>query len=625
MSNKQEPPKPPKWTIMVYLAGDNDLTSHCVSVLQQLEAFKYPAEICVLTCFESSTPWPQGSRYLRVNCKHKDPKEKKALNWEIHNDLIVPPNGHRPVSFCDQRRRRNGSHSFPRATVAEGLRRFLDFSVDNHAESERFMLVLFGHGPIVAGQTFLVSENPGSFLRLEELQDVLSEHFGGTKRKLDILAFQNCVMNGIETAYEIRNQAKYIIGSQGLVLATGWPYEKMIGAIAERPSSKTETIARKLLKVCARSMLDFTIMDRSSEQSACNLERMRDSDNIKTALKALVAALTEAMKFEKVERNGVRRRQLTFPSICDAVRLARLEAQTYWWETFVDLYDFCERLTKRCNENIILREKTRAETRTELLAQLAVDEKSAPALGDDELLEMTRTVMNAAIEVMKEVKELVPNTHSYYIGSELQYSHGLSIYFPWTLPAGPYFAKRSRSRKEFQMETAFDTYCRYSFVKATGWANFLQAFFLATLRNIRRGNRRIGLRDEFRLDTGLTWEQHQIWQDSLSSDLTKSSPDTAKVDNLSFNIKNYPRRNYLSPLDCERKIDEAKVLKPGEPNFATRTDPPASAIGWNFSTLVAEVISKPKRSRKGRPAGGGASSNGDKPLASKALAKAVGR
>ena len=34
----------------------------------------------------------------------------------------------------------------------------------------------------------------------------------------------------------------------------------------------------------------------------------------------------------------------------DAVRLARLEAQAYWDETFVDLYDFCELLLRRCRD-----------------------------------------------------------------------------------------------------------------------------------------------------------------------------------------------------------------------------------------------------------------------------------
>ena len=45
-----------KWTIMVYLAGDNDLTSHCVSVLQQLEAVKYRDDVCVLPRLDGPDP-----------------------------------------------------------------------------------------------------------------------------------------------------------------------------------------------------------------------------------------------------------------------------------------------------------------------------------------------------------------------------------------------------------------------------------------------------------------------------------------------------------------------------------------------------------------------------------------
>src|SRR5262249_26214796 len=159
---------------------------------------------------------------------------------------------------------------------------------------------------IVAGQTFLLAENPASFLRLEDLQSVLSDHFGEKhKRKLDILAFQNCVMNGIETAYAIKDHADFMIGSQGLVLATGWPYEKMIGAVVNDPDADTEVIAQQLLKACARSMLDFAVMDRSSEQSACNLTGMRGSNTITIGIKRLVEALVEGLSFKIEDKRRV--------------------------------------------------------------------------------------------------------------------------------------------------------------------------------------------------------------------------------------------------------------------------------------------------------------------------------
>ncbi len=587
-----------KWTIMVYLAGDNDLTSHCVSVLQQLEAVEYRDDVCVLACFESSTPWPRGSRYLEINCSHRPPESKREVffDWELHNDLIPPFDRDEAEDVKSETLDENGSMYRP--VVAEGLRRFINWSVTEHDDSERFMLILFGHGPIVAGQSFLVSENPGSFLRLEDLRDVLNDKFGPDhERTLDIVAFQNCVMNGIETAYEIRNHADYVIGSQGLVLATGWPYEKMIEAVVERPSAGTDTIARKMLKACARTMLDFTIMDRSSEQSACNLERLRGRGTLTTAVRSLGKALKSGLHVEVDcnEGQGKEKRVATYPEICDAVRMARLEAQSYWWEMFVDLYDFCERLVQNCNELV--------QRQDRLLVRFKVDKDERAKLANDCLVEQTKTIVSCCIDVMDKIKDLVPSSHSYYIGSELQYSHGLSIYFPWSKPVGPFFPRPTRNRKQYRLDNAFYTYSQYGFVKETEWDQFLEAFFKATLRNMRRANRRFEMKKHLNnLEAGLAFARYgNAGQLPLpESDLQKSSPDTARADfDMSFNIKNYPRRRYLSPADEQRKIDEASAIQAEEGLFQHQTAPPVSGLGWNIPTLVAEVI-KPTSPRKRR-------------------------
>jgi hypothetical protein len=605
MSNRQKP----KWTIMVYLAGDNDLTSHCVSILQQLEAVRYRNDVCVLACFESSTPWPRGSRYIEVNCPHSEHKrEANGFDWQLHNDLIPPAEaGQEKAPF-------NGK-PLRRPAVAEGLRKFIDWSVHNHRDSEHYMLILFGHGPIVAGQSFLVSENPGSFLRLEDLKGVLNTRFGGEgrkRKKLDILAFQNCVMNGIETAYEIRHHADYVIGSQGLVLASGWPYDKMIETVVKtRSDALPASIAEKMLKVCARHMLDFTIMDRSSEQSACNLSELRNKDTITPALAKLVKALKEGLRIkdeEGEEEKGKEKRSLAYPEIANAVKLARLEAQSYWWEMHVDLYDFCERLIQKCDD--LVKDQDR------LLVKLKIQEKAKAKararLANTPSVRKAKAIVAACIEVMEEIRELVPSTHSYYIGSALQYSHGLSIYFPWSEPVGPYFPKALRSGREFQLDTAFHTYKKYSFVRDSGWGSFLRLFFRATLRNMRRANRRFEMAENLaNFEEGMVLAHYDNAAPVPgASDLQKSSPDTARADfDMSFNIKNYPRRNYLSPADEKRRIDQQK-----ESEFEDPTAPPVSPFGWNFPKLLAEVIAKPrrKRPRNGNGSGSHASvSNGD--------------
>lgn len=569
--------KSPVWTVMVYLGGDNNLTANCISVLQQLTAVKYSEDVCVLACFDSNTPWPKGSRYLEINCQRSTDSE---LDWGIHNALIPPDNRkHKltPPSFCEAV---DSTDAVPvkRYGVAEGLRRFIKWAMEKHGDSERYMLILYGHGPLVAGQTFLARENPRSSLQLEDLQGVLSPHFG-PNRKLDILACQNCVMNGVETAYEIKDQVDVMIGSQGLVLASGWPYEKILNAIIKRPGAPPDLIAVDLLKACARHLIDFAIMDRSSEQSVCDIRKLAEEKNITTVVRDLVKELREGLKFEVV--NG--EQKLRYPAISDAVRLARLEAQSYWGETFVDLYDFCERLLKRCNESV--------RTHNAVCKQMGFDNTLQDRLRQTELVKLFRSIIRCSIAVMEKSKEMVPE--SYYIGSDLQYSHGLSIFFPWTMPGEPFFfAKRGH---EYILKTAFETYSQYKFVKESGWGDFLESFFKATLRKVRRADRAFKLLDDTEdLDRGLIHESINGRSEVLTGDLQKSSSSTGYVDHEVWSyVKNYPRRNYLSPSDCGRKIDNAGCAKPGDrPQFPNETSPPVSYLGWNISGLVAEVITK---------------------------------
>ena len=479
-------------------------------------------------------------------------------------DLDAPDQGSSPTRFV----------------VAEGLRRFINWAVEEHLESERYMLILYGHGPVVAGQTFLAKENPPSSLRFEDVQRVLNGYFGRNRsRKIDILACQNCVMNGIETAHELKDHANFMIGSQGLVLAHGWPYERLIGAVVEDPDAPTRDIARKLLKACARHMLDFAVMDRSSEQSICDLSFLRDNDNMTGAIKRLVTSLRWGLA---VDRSG----ELRYPMICNAIRVARLEAQSYWGETFVDIYDFCERLIKSCRQV--------DEFKATFIKQTKLSEANAPK----SLVKLTRqlsTIISRCVDVQAEVKRMVPETDSFYIGSELQYSHGLSIYFPFSLPGAPYFFKRWGTKdKKYSLKTAFETYCRYGFVRSSGWGHFLQAFFQATLRNMRRSSRDYALQPTNSLDLGLE-ETRYPPMEVVTINLQKSSSDTGKVDHEVWsNIKNYPRRNYLSPADCRRRVNGQSRQLAGTKNFTNTDSPPVSYLGWNMPTVVVETITPGK-------------------------------
>jgi cysteine peptidase C11 family protein len=78
--------------------------------------------------------------------------------------------------------------------------------------------------------------------------------------KLDVVLFQDCWMNTLETAFELQDIARYVVGSQSLVPigytytsgtmsdATGpvWPYEAMIARMLASPTAFIDAVANEL-------------------------------------------------------------------------------------------------------------------------------------------------------------------------------------------------------------------------------------------------------------------------------------------------------------------------------------------------------------------------------------------
>lgn len=56
----------------------------------------------------------------------------------------------------------------------------------------------------------------------------IAEAISANKIKLEYILFDSCYMGNIESAYELRNSANYIIGSPCEVMAAGFPYDKVI-------------------------------------------------------------------------------------------------------------------------------------------------------------------------------------------------------------------------------------------------------------------------------------------------------------------------------------------------------------------------------------------------------------
>ena len=176
---------------------------------------------------------------------------------------------------------------------------------------------------------------------------------------------------------------------------------------------------------CMYNSFDFQLAGYSSDLTLCDLNRV---DQLQTPLTKLAKTLTEALETGDA-------------AVRDAILLAHWEAQSYYNENYTDIYDFCFRLKGKCK---------------------------------DETTPMLARIGKACDGVMDALKRGVPVNdfgaivRCNFCGPAYQYSHGLSIFFPWSEPVGNLMWD--------------EEYERYELSHRTKWRDFLKKYFEVTMR-----------------------------------------------------------------------------------------------------------------------------------------------
>lgn len=153
--------------------------------------------------------------------------------------------------------------------------------------AERYALMLWGHsrGPFglftdapfsSALSGLFARPDPWTYvaqtLTLKELRAALRHARECLHQDVDIIAFKDCFMSTLETAYELKDVATYLIGSPDIVPIEGWPYARMFEQLARQPDAKAA--ARALMKELeqyykvdanrhGRPAVPYTLMDTS--------------------------------------------------------------------------------------------------------------------------------------------------------------------------------------------------------------------------------------------------------------------------------------------------------------------------------------------------------------------------
>ncbi len=163
------------------------------------------------------------------------------------------------------------------------------------------------------------------FLDNAEMKKVLSEATEILPNKrFDVIGFDACLMNTIEVAYQLKDMAKVIVSSEEVEPGAGWPYDKVLGALAAKPSMSPQELGKTIVDSYIKSY-DKGAHSVPVTLSAVNLDKIPDvASRIDKWAVALKNKITTDDTFNTVLRCSAKTQRFEFLEYKDIYDFARL-------------------------------------------------------------------------------------------------------------------------------------------------------------------------------------------------------------------------------------------------------------------------------------------------------------
>jgi hypothetical protein len=305
-----------QWTFMVYLDADNDLEPAGIKDLNEMETIGSIQEMAIIAQMDrnpdydsSNGNWTETRRYY--------------VTWDNDTDNI---NSEMLENLGELNMGEN-------TTLSD----FAIWAIQNYS-AQHYALVLWDHGGssnIGQGACWDYTSNEDC-LNMAEIKEALATAYSVTGKKIDVLAFDACLMGTIEVAYQIRDYIDYMVSSQETEPNDGYPYDKILADLATTPSMPPEQLAATIVNRYVESYTDGLANPEDAPHATSAAFNLTETSNIADAILELAEAL-----MGDYDDSG------------NATKTAWLQAETFSGD-FVDIYNFTQLLISGISNATIL-------------------------------------------------------------------------------------------------------------------------------------------------------------------------------------------------------------------------------------------------------------------------------
>jgi len=284
-----------QWTVFVYLDADNDLEQFGIADMNEMEMVGSSPQVNIVAQIDrianndtSNGNWTGCRRYLI-----KRDNDASHINSTLLQDLGE-------VNMADPQ------------TLAD----FLNWG-KAHYPAKNYALILWNHGSGWRRPTrgVIYDDTSYAFMTIPQLRGALEGE------SVNLIAFDACLMQMAEVAYELRNCASVMVGSEEEEPAEGYPYNLVLQPLVDNPAMTPSAFATTIVNKTMDRMTDRFV----ATQSAMDLSKVAP---IATAADLLARALSANSS--------------TYAS---QIASARDASQHYTlYDEYKDAYDFAEKV-----------------------------------------------------------------------------------------------------------------------------------------------------------------------------------------------------------------------------------------------------------------------------------------
>ena len=297
-----------EWTIMYYMAADNNLESDALNDLNVLETFNFDDKNISTLCLidrseghdETNGNWV-GTRLYEVS-KDIDGENSILVSNECESDtLSLKKEISTKLNMTD----------------GKNLTKFLDFCFINYP-AKKYALMLWGHSG--GFKTMFVDDSAKETMPLVELKNSIQNSFENTSIKnLDLICFDSAFSCNMETIWELRNVTQNVLASVDMRNIDGLDYKSIFSQYFNYQSDSID-------------LLDSFLLHKNISLIAVDgVELMQDSFNrLSGLLVNTIKGSSELSLMRKILlRDTKSYMSITLPS-----------------DKFISIYDFCVQIEK---------------------------------------------------------------------------------------------------------------------------------------------------------------------------------------------------------------------------------------------------------------------------------------